>query len=678
MENRIMSYGAASDALTIGGPFRAESRHGPVPHRLLPTTTQEFRQDINGLRAYAVAAVLLYHFAVPGFGGGFSGVDVFFVISGYLMTSIILSRLQQGTFSLPEFYISRARRIVPALSVLCISLLAIGYFWLTPSDYQTLGEHCASAMTFVSNFVFKGEEGYFDAPMRDKWMLHTWSLSVEWQFYMLYPLALMALLRGRVSQNTVVVLGAACVASLAASIAMTAGKPAFAFYLLPCRIWEFMAGALACMLLPAANLPQLTARLLEALGFILIVSGNALFSEDTGWPGGLAVLPVAGALLVLASRRPKSFLTGNVVAQALGRWSYSIYLWHWPIYVALGYFAISGRLATSMAIGASIAAGAMSYALIEQPFRRMRFRQIIALLALIGLPFVAGLIIYLHDGLSNRVSETIRRIDFASEDKYHRTDCGYDKHTGSLKRCRVGTGGDLRFILWGDSHAGAVASAVAEASGGAGLIYSTTCPTIFNAYPKVKPKNICTGFNDAVLTDIGTLPPDLPVIVANRFSFYLLGLNEGIKRQHGLAYDDTPNDIVLQDEAGVFERHLAGSLCRIAASRKVYVVRPIPEMGRNVPKTLSRAMMAGRNPEDISIPIDEYATRHRIVLRALARAEKECGITQLDPVPLLCHEGRCFGSIDKHPLYFDDDHLNEWGNKKLVSMFGEVFARAHK
>ena len=210
-----------------------------------PVNLIDFRPDINGLRTWAVLAVVLYHFKVPGFGGGFVGVDVFFVISGFLMTSIIVRGLERDRFSVISFYMARARRILPALLVLCAVLLALGWFLLLPPDYKMLGTHSVTAVSFWSNLRFWQEAGYFDTSSHEKWLLHTWSLSVEWQFYLVLPLLLWGMWRikpGRAAQIglTSVVL----VTSLLACIWLTPADPTQAFFGLHTRAWEMLAGGL--------------------------------------------------------------------------------------------------------------------------------------------------------------------------------------------------------------------------------------------------------------------------------------------------------------------------------------------------------------------------------------------------------------------------------------------------
>jgi peptidoglycan/LPS O-acetylase OafA/YrhL len=675
-------------------------RPKPHPHAKTAVADQrgahvmEFREDINGLRAFAVAAVVLYHFGLLGFEGGFAGVDVFFVISGFLMTGIILTRLHDGRFSLMGFYASRLRRILPALAALCATLLALGYFWLLPSDYAMLGKHAAAAAGFVSNIVFKGEKGYFDAPSRDKWLLHTWSLSVEGQFYVLFPLVALAAekLRRHIRRKpaafspreAALLLAALGFVSFAVSALTPVGKAAGAFFLLPGRVWEFMAGGSAWLVSRQKKPPLKGSIGAEILGMALMLVSFFAFNSDTFWPGYACALPVAGAVLVILAARENSPLTSNPAAHWLGKWSYSIYLWHWPIFVGLGYAGLQGTAAAVTGIAASVAAGAASYAFIENPGREALSQG--GLKASFGLCFAAmalvagagGAVLAAH-GLEYRVPQEILAVDRLGADRYDPDKgCFKDKKAGPRK-CLTGDGPvnpdvKIGFVLWGDSHADVLGQPAMIATAGKirGMIYSLGCPTIFGAVLRGKAV-ACDDFNLGVLNDIKTLPKGVPVIVLNRYSYYLLGANEGLKRVKGIDYADVPPAEVRRDESGVFARKLEASLCTIAAAHTTYAVLPIPEMGRDVPKIIGRRLMAGRKAEEISISLAEYQARNQVVLSAMESAHRQCGVKLLDPRPYLCKKDLCRGSEGLKPLYFDDNHLNEWGDRRLAPMFAGVF-----
>lgn len=324
----------------------------------------KFRRDINGLRAIAVLAVVLFHFKPGWLSGGFTGVDVFFVISGYLMTSIIYQGLQTQRFSLLSFYMARARRIIPALVVLCSILLFFGWYYLTPSDYRALGKHAASSLGFFSNFIYYGEAGYFDAASHDKWLLHTWSLSVEWQFYIVYPLILLVITNlTSLKMVSRIILGTAF-AALGFSIYSSFYWPDSAFYLLPARSWEMMIGGIA-FLLPL-SLSSKQKKIAFYLGVTIIFASYIFLSDDEMWPGYLALFPVLGAYCVINAEQNNNAFIDNRVVQMVGSWSYSIYLWHWPVVV---FFNNLGKPDNSKyvlsGIGLSFLLGWLSYRYVE-------------------------------------------------------------------------------------------------------------------------------------------------------------------------------------------------------------------------------------------------------------------------------------------------------------------------
>ena len=644
-------------------------------------TDTAFRTDINGLRAWAVMVVVLYHFGVPGFAGGFVGVDVFFVISGFLMTSIIIGGLDHSRgghgFSLLAFYLARAKRILPALVVLCAVLLALGWFALPSPDYKTLGTHALASLAFLSNIKFWREAGYFDVASHDKWLLHTWSLSVEWQFYLLLPVGLMLLWR-LVPRRRVVTrfVGGVLVLSLLLSVIVTTHKPDAAFYLLPTRAWEMLAGGLVFLL---GLRPQHRAgRALELAGFGLIMV-SAATTDATAWPGYHAVVPVLGSCLVLIAARSRSGWTSHAVTQALGRWSYSIYLWHWPVVVALAYLERAGEpIAVALGLGMSVMLGALSYRWVEAPARTWLGRgepwptlRTLALATLV-VAVPAGLVRLGH-GVPGRLPlEVELAANEASNFNQRREEC----HTmagEAFKRCVYG-GPNVRVILVGDSHASSVVTALQAAlpstEDGVLAFSYTSRPTLLGA--KTRRANLrCGEFNDWVLAQISALPADLPVVVVNRSSGYVFGNNHipGAAVTPPSIYFDEPAPTEVSEEfLRSYRQRLVDSACTLARQRPVYLVRPFPEMTVGVAKTAARKLLLGK-PVEIAISLEDYHARHGFIWAAQDAAKDACGVEILNPLPGLCRDGRCRGTADGRPRYYDDNHLSEFGNRGVVGTF---------
>jgi len=665
-------------------------------------TSPQFRLDINGLRAWAVVAVVLYHFGVPGFSGGFVGVDVFFVISGFLMTGMVVKPLERGTFSVRGFYLARARRIVPALLVLCAVLLALGWWVLLPPDYKLLASHSAYAASFLSNVEFWQEAGYFDVASHEKWLLHTWSLSVEWQFYLLLPVAVWAFWRWRPGRAALAwAVGVVLLVSLVASVWVTQSQPSMAFYWIHTRAWEMLAGGLVFLwgtpviarnvvtrqsLNPVIASAARQSRVLEGLGLAMIVLSVAVFDADTVWPGWRALLPVVAAMLVLLAQR-RSVWTGHALAQWLGDRSYSLYLWHWPVVVALGYLGLRGSAwAVVAALGLTALLGHVSYQWVETPSRRWlqgaRTPQALwGLGVAVALVLVPAVLVWKQQGVVGRFAPAVELAAAeANNGNPRREECHPGK--GSSSPSCVYGGAQWRVIALGDSHVSAVVSALAQAGGSdAGVVqwsYSgcSYVPGMRKTAKGVKASGSadyrCEDFNAWATQRLYDVLAAVPVVLINRYAMQAMGRNED--GQDGIpdVFFSTEYPRTTPEFLREFADHITRSACELARQRTVYLVRPIPEMGFSVPQTLSRRMAFGATG-DVSIPIEDYRQRNAWVWAAQDEAARQCGAKILDPTAVLCHDGRCWGSRNARPLYSDDDHLSEYGNKLLVPMFRQVY-----
>jgi peptidoglycan/LPS O-acetylase OafA/YrhL len=422
----------------------------------------QFRKDINGLRAIAVIAVVLFHFNASWMPGGFAGVDVFFVISGFLMTGLIFRGIEQENFSIFRFYVARANRIIPALAVLCLALLVFGWFYFLNAEYKALGEHAASSVGFLSNVIYWGESGYFDAASHEKWLLHTWSLSVEWQFYIIYPLVLVAMRKfmSVTMMKAAVLLGT--IVGFIFCVVVTYKWPDPAYYLLPTRAWEMMMGGVAYLY--PISLKESRRKLLEWFGLVLILGSYLLISKNSPWPGYLALFPVLGTFLIIQAQCNDSFITSNIVTQKIGAWSYSIYLWHWPLVVYMNTYIESNVVNIIILIGLSVFVGMLSNIYIEKKVKGVKA------LMLFLITSILAITVYMSQG----------NFDFRKQSQGPRNDLveRYDNYkmdpTGLFEKCnasiQIRDTGILKVsneclssraggvFLWGDSHMGALST----------------------------------------------------------------------------------------------------------------------------------------------------------------------------------------------------------------------------
>ena len=649
-----------------------------------------FRKDINGLRAWAVVAVVLFHFGVPGFSGGFIGVDVFFVISGFLMTTILIKKLenQQQKFSVWEFYLARAKRIAPALLVLCITLLALGWFMLPPQDYRSLGMHTLTSVFFASNIQYWREAGYFDAASHDKWLLHTWSLSVEWQFYLLLPLLLWGVWRwwpGRASAVRCLVV--VFLASLGLSIWLTAQKPEAAFFLLPTRAWEMLSGGLVALLAGGgiAQGLRVRGRAVEALGLAMIALSIAT-ANPLHWPGAAAMLPVMGTVLVLLAQRGDSVFTAPAVLQGIGNWSYSIYLWHWPVAVALAYGGWQSETGlVALGMGLSLLLGWLSFRWVE-PLGHKQLAQwrtwpalavFGAVSVLVALPALG---IRLLHGVPGRLSPTVESISAAANDSNPLRDKSHSMG-GMVFKKHVYGGPSIRAIVLGDSHASTIVTAVQGAlanpeHGVLGMSY-TSCPTLFGVRQERQDLH-CAAFNEWALQQMAAVPSDVPVIIANRSSAYLYGNRYGAHELDPVIFFDSTLRKLDKGYSPFMQEyadHLVASTCRIAKTRPVYLLRPLPEMPVDVPRAMVRAAQLER-PADVVTTLATYHQRHAVTWAAQDKAQTTCGAHLLNPLPYLCDGQYCQGADGGKPRYYDDNHMTETGNRRLVPLFATALGNA--
>ncbi|EOD6304263.1 TPA: acyltransferase [Proteus mirabilis] len=603
--------------------------------------SKKFRADINGLRAIAVLSVMLFHFNQGLVPGGFAGVDVFFVISGFLMTSIIFRGLESNNFSLWSFLKARARRIVPALVTVISIVLALGYLFFEPLTYQLVGKHGLSSLLFISNITYANEAGYFDADSFSKLFLHTWSLSVEWQFYIVYPIVLIILSK-LFSINTlkkIVVISAIII--FVFCVYFSSINKTLSYFMIYTRGWEMLFGSIA-FLFPL-SIEENKKRIIELLGLILIITSFFIFSDTDTWPSYNALMPVFGAYLCILANCKKTLLS-NIAFQKIGLWSYSIYLIHWPFIVFFKKINIEISIFTYFI--STILLAFIIYSIIEKR-RDYSYGLILCWILSVGVSYYVSI-----DGVGNRVDEKYK----LTSKEFHREYFGGSaiKQASVIQEFNIDNNDNPQAIITGDSFSRQYMNSFKKSGFKAIGIFKDGCFITPNYYSKFESNDnrLCKLRYDNFIKVMKEHPKTNVILSMSWGSYKLTDKNTGREIK------DNSDSIIINELSELIK--IGGHL------RKYYII------GRPNGSEKSSFECLARN----NLPINRIITRCELFSeRKIISINDELkkletlynNVTIIDPNDVLCKENECI-LLDKdgEPIYSDSSHLSIFGANIVV------------
>lgn len=650
----------------------------------------QYRADIDGLRAIAVLAVLCFHLDITGFTGGFVGVDVFFVISGFLITSIILKEIRRDNkFSVVRFYERRIRRIFPALFPVMTFTLVVGAYLFDHIAFKDLGQSITATTLFASNILFWQESGYFAAPAEHKPLLHTWSLAVEEQFYILFPLMLVVINRFFRNQYFPWLLAAGLI-SFSTNIWEVYNDTSAAFYFMHNRAWELLAGSILAL----GVIPKLQSKflrnLLSALGFGLIFYSIGFYTESTLFPGYNAIAPVLGTCLIIYSGMNGSSSINKMLGWKplvfIGLISYSLYLWHWPLIVFPKYMMFSRALTNFEIAGiilATFVISTVSWRFIEQPFRGKQpviaeRKMLFALSALVMVVAIGiGGVIHLQKGMPYRLGiEKNPGWTLNGE-----PDIFAEEIKNGVLPTQIGTGNiKPSFVLWGDSHAISLIPAVSEKAKQYGvsgyLMTHDSTPPLLDIDTINDPSNNVPRFTEEVLSFIKAHPEIKTVILAARWAFYING--NGYKQeiiQEVVLKDTSSNHTASQPNSLLLKAGLRRTVkALLGMRRQVVLVSQLPAIGYDVPRLYWVSHQTGVDYHEFIPTISEYNERNRDAQKILNELADNPNVMLISPESLLFDQtGRVMIVADNKILYRDDDHLSIAGAYFVAHAFDDMF-----
>ncbi|NVJ98887.1 MAG: acyltransferase [Alphaproteobacteria bacterium] len=626
-----------------------------------------YRPEIEGMRAISLLAAIFCHAKFSLFSGGYVGVDVFFVISGYLITQIILRDEDQKRFSLVFFYEKRIRRIVPPLLLVTLATLPFAWFYMLPTDMTDFSESVLSVVLFFSNMHFWQESGYFSAASELKPLLHTWSLGVEEQFYLLFPLFLVWTWR-RGFRFSIAASCALFVVSLAVAVWAVNNTPVAAFYLLSTRMWELLAGwGIAILHRRGYMVPEgITSNLLGGLGLTLVVVPMFAYDDLTPFPGIAALSPVLGAALLLFCTAPSTWAhrwlsCGPLVG--LGTISYSAYLWHQPLFAFRRYGgAVEPEPWVFLGLtGLTLVLAYISWLLVEKPFRNRKqmARNRVYSISAIGAVLLIGFALsgILSGGFPDRFSLAQQTMLAKATPSPKRDEChtGGTDYLAPANACTYFTP-TPRWAVLGDSHAVEISYALADELRGQGdgvlQLSFSSCPPRWSS----DTTDPCARWVKEAVATILARPEIENVVLSYRMAWALHG-------EHLDHYPDLPDEIPPAQQQDVLRSYEAIQRTLVDAGRNVVLVLQAPELRYGL-RRLIRDTADFVDGNMTSVPRSWWLARTADIsewLKALP-----VPVLVVDPADLFCKKAVCFASLDGRALYYNEDHMSLYGARLVA------------
>ena len=679
--------------------------------------TFHYRKEIDGLRALAVIPVILFHAGFDIFSGGFIGVDIFFVISGYLITSLILQEKINKKFSLINFYERRARRILPALFLVVIFTIPFAFLVMSPLALKEFSNSLISIPLFLSNFQFWSESGYFATSAEEKPLLHTWSLAVEEQYYLFFPLLILISWKLGLKALTLFIVLISIFSFFLSQFGANLNPnfpfidddfrinaiPEYSFFFSITRAWELLFGSLtAIYLIHTKEDNYIKNQSLSLIGILLISYPIFFYDYTTQFPGFSALIPVIGTVLLIVFSNQGTLVYKFLSHKSLvfiGLISYSLYLWHYPLFSIVRLISINTPSKTIYVflILVSFLLAFLSWKYFEKPFRKKNFftrKQIFLSSLIIGLFIVSiGIVGVSSNGFTERFSQ--KELEAIQPEKFDNSICKWTrpiKEYANLELCEFGDLNSQKnpIVLYGDSHADSLTNSLDHALKNKKIkgikVANTYCEPIVGFYrgvnANISTKNKCEEVFSRLLVYLKKINPEY-VIIFNRWTFRFFPVKSQISHlnfnneEGGIEYIKNYREYFVYDGInfttdGESKKNTLNRFLNSFFEQeiKVKLIYSLPEVGWNLSKlNMVNRIYTGSIPEEVTTSFDVYLKRQKFSHYTLNSVKKNLFLEKIHLDTVFCNQNlkdRCIAQIDGIPLYYDSNHLTNKGAEVLI------------